>query len=42
MAIERLILDQRFAVRGDPNDRSARYAKESTFFHSLQWFGEYL
>ncbi|CEL09614.1 hypothetical protein ASPCAL12748 [Aspergillus calidoustus] len=31
-----------FAVRGDPNNRSARYAKESTFFHSLQWFGEYL
>ncbi|KAL3464546.1 esterase/lipase [Aspergillus heterothallicus] len=31
-----------FAVRGDPTDRSARYAKESTFFHSLQWFGEYL
>ncbi|KAL2828604.1 esterase/lipase [Aspergillus pseudoustus] len=31
-----------FAVRGDPNVRSERYAKESTFFHTLQWFGEYL
>lgn len=31
-----------FAVRGDPNNRVAQYAKESAFLQAVQWFEEHL
>lgn len=31
-----------FAVRGDPNNRVAVYAKESAFLQAAQWFEEHL
>jgi len=31
-----------FAVRGDPKDRVALYAKENAFLQAIQWFEEYL
>ena len=31
-----------FAVRGDPKNRVANYAKESAFLQAVQWFEEHL
>jgi dienelactone hydrolase len=31
-----------FAVRCDPEDRTAMYAKESAFLQAVQWFEEHL
>ncbi len=34
-------VDHGFAVRGDPSNRAAMYAKESAFLQALQWFYEH-
>ncbi|SPJ73933.1 related to hydrolase related to dienelactone hydrolase [Fusarium torulosum] len=31
-----------FAVRGDPNNRVVRFAKEQAFYQAVQWFDEHL
>lgn len=31
-----------FAVRGDPNDKVVRFAKEQAFYQAVQWFDEHL
>ncbi|KAF5020657.1 hypothetical protein F66182_7313 [Fusarium sp. NRRL 66182] len=35
-------VDHGFAVRGDPNDKVQRFAKEQAFLQAVQWFDEYL
>lgn len=31
-----------FGVRGDPKNKTTRYAKEAAFLQAVQWFDEYL